>query len=63
MMLSSCGPCSPAFSVSMEEAAKTALSAIRDYLSEGSGLKEVRIVLFDDEALKVWRAAFEDILR
>jgi len=45
----------------MAEAAETALSAIRNYLSEGSGLREIRIVLFGDEALKAWRTAFENI--
>lgn len=43
------------------DAAEVALAAIRDYLAAGSGLKEVRIVLFGEEAVKAWRRAFDKL--
>ena len=43
------------------EAARVALAAIRDYLEEGSRLREVRIVLFDAEAVRIWELAFEEL--
>jgi len=41
------------------EAAEVALAAIRDFLAAGSGLQEVRIVLFGEEAVKAWHRAFD----
>lgn len=43
------------------EAAEVALAAIRDFLAAGSGLQEVRIVLFGEEAVKAWHRAFDTL--
>lgn len=43
------------------EAAEVALAAIRDFLAAGSGLQEVRIVLFGEEAVKAWHRAFDKL--
>ena len=43
------------------EAVGWRLEAIREYLSGETGLKEVRIVLFGEEALEAWRDALENI--
>jgi len=42
----------------VDKAAEVALRTVADYLTAGSGLKEVRIVLFGEDALEEWRKAF-----
>jgi O-acetyl-ADP-ribose deacetylase (regulator of RNase III) len=43
----------------MEQAAGVALSVIEEYLTEGSSIEEVRIVLFGEDAVAAWRRAFK----
>ena len=43
----------------LQEAAMVSLMAIKEYLEDGSSLEEVRIVLFDENALTVWQDALE----
>jgi O-acetyl-ADP-ribose deacetylase (regulator of RNase III) len=45
----------------MAEAAEVALAAIQNYLAGGSGLKEVRIVLFGEKAVKAWQTALGEL--
>jgi len=42
----------------VDKAAETALRTVADYLGAGSGLEEVRIVLFSEDALEEWCRAF-----
>jgi O-acetyl-ADP-ribose deacetylase (regulator of RNase III) len=42
----------------VDKAAEVALRTVADYLAAGSGLREVRIVLFGEDALEEWRKAF-----
>ena len=44
----------------MSSAARAALVTITEYLKEGSSLEEITIVLFSDEALTAWKAAFPE---
>ena len=47
-----------AYGYPVDKAAEVALRTVADYLASGSGLEEVRIVLFGEEALEEWRKAF-----
>ena len=44
----------------MSSAARAALVTITEYLKKGSSLEEITIVLFSDEALTAWKAAFPE---
>ena len=45
----------------VDKAAEVALRTVADYLRAGSGLEEVRIVLFGEDALEDWRNAFRRV--
>lgn len=48
-----------AFGYPLKDASRVAIETIVDYLRSGSKLKEVRVVIFGDDALPVWEQALK----
>lgn len=49
-----------AYGYPMSSAARVAIETISEYLRKGSSLEEVTIVLFSDQGLTSWKAAFQE---